>query len=142
MADSECGTNEGVVDPNSRCVLMTFNGSTHGTGGYCLQTVTSTGTSGCSAPYSVAISAGSLSGATTEDYCGINDAKTTCEALLDLAGSKSCSLDTDCGGGDGGLCKTVGTNPNRCSIPCGSISECLSSGPGSICSGTTGGYCK
>jgi hypothetical protein len=139
MADSECGTNEGTVDPNSRCVPMTFNGSAHGTGGYCLQKASV----GCTNPFKVNINASSLSGASTDDYCGINQTATTCEAILDLFGSKVCTLEGDCGSGQGGLCKNLAAAsapPDlRCTIPCGSDAQCPS---GFTCSGATGGYCK
>ena len=63
----------------------------------------------------------STSGVAAETYCGINETATTCEALLDLiSGTKACALDADCGQGKGGLCKTVGGTPNRCTIPCDS----------------------
>jgi len=143
QADSECGTNAGVVDPNSRCVPMTFNGTAHGTGGYCLQRASTVAT--CARPYSVGFSAVSLSGAASESYCGINQTDTTCEALLDLFSSTTCTKDSNCGGGSGGLCRQLGTGTNPpyvCTIPCGSTAECLSSGPGSTCSGTTSGWCQ
>lgn len=143
VADSECGTTEGAVDPNSRCVPMTFNGAAHGTGGYCLQRASSS--AGCSNPYSVPISAASLSGAIAENYCGINQAATTCEAILDLFASKTCGADTECGGGNGGLCKAISIvlPANRCTIPCISTAECLQSpAPGSTCSNTTAGWCQ
>jgi hypothetical protein len=101
---------------------MTFNGTTQGN--YCLQRVASAGASGCAAPYSVAIASVSTSAAPSENYCGINQTSTTCEAVVDMIASKTCSVDTDCGNGQGGLCKTVGTNPNRCTIPCSESTEC------------------
>ena len=142
MADSECGTNEGSVDTNIRCIPMTFNGAAHGTGGYCLQKASI----GCTNPYKVNINAPSFSGVAVDDYCGINQNVTTCEALLDLFNSKACLLESDCGSGQGGLCKNfaaASAPPDlRCTIPCSSDANCLASAPGSSCSGTTGGYCK
>jgi hypothetical protein len=124
VADSECiGGN--VAMPIARCVPMNFNGTTHGN--YCLQRVVSAGASGCNAPYTIAISAQSLSGAAAESYCGINQSATTCEAVIDMIASKTCSVDTDCGNEQGGLCKTVGTKPNRCTIPCSVTDDCPSS---------------
>jgi hypothetical protein len=141
LADSECGDGSGVVDPNKRCVPMSFNGTPHGTGGYCLQATSA----GCLGPYSVPITAGSLSGAVSEAYCGINQAVTTCEAVLDLVASKICIAGSDCGGGQGGLCKAISivAPANRCTIPCGSDANCLSSAPGSTCSQSDGtGWCQ
>lgn len=139
VADSECGTNEGKPDPNSRCVPMSFQGAAYGEAGYCLQTAASAGTSGCPAPFTVPQTAASLSGAASQTYCGINQQVTTCEALLDLFGSKSCEADADCGAGRGGLCRTVGTNPHRCTIACSETTECTST---RTCSGAANGYCR
>jgi hypothetical protein len=119
---------------------MTFNGAPHGTGGYCLQRASSVAV--CSRPYSIGIDAVSLSGSASDSYCGINQAATTCEALLDLFNSKSCSLDTECGTGFGGLCKQIGTGSNPpllCTIPCGTDAQCPS---GNTCSSTANGWCK
>ena len=140
VADSECGDGSGTASPSFRCIPMTFGPSAAAHGAYCLQKVTN----GCSSPYAVSFSAISLSGAAIEAYCGINQSATTCEAVLDLASAKTCSLDGDCGGGQGGLCKAISVvaPANRCTIPCGSTAECLSSGPGSTCSNTVNGYCK
>jgi hypothetical protein len=130
----------------SRCVPMTFNGTSHG--GYCLQRVGS----GCTQPYSVTVTAASLSGAASEAYCGINQALTTCEAVLDLTGSKICTASTECGcsrdssgactaAGIGGLCQVVGSLAGtRCTIPCGSNANCLSQPPGDTCT-TAIPYC-
>ena len=136
LADSECiggdPADGGTV--TARCVPMTFNGPAHGS--YCLQRVAS----GCTNPYKVPISSSSLSGASTEDYCGINQTATTCEAVFDLIASKTCSADGDCGNGKGGLCKTVGVDANRCTIPCDSAAQCLASAPGNTCT-TALPYC-
>jgi hypothetical protein len=140
LADSECGDGAGVQDPNKRCVAMAFNGAPHGA--YCLQAASV----GCASPYKVTTNVASLSGAAAEDYCGINQVATTCEALLDLAASKVCTVDTDCGNGLGGLCKNVAASTApvdlRCTIPCDSSPQCLGSAPGNTCSDTLNGYCK
>ncbi len=122
LADSECkGGN--LPEPTARCVLMTFgiNGQPHGS--YCLQRV---GTSGCTVPYSVSISAVSMSGAPFDTYCGINQATTTCEAVRDMTGSKQCETDANCGAGQGGLCKNVSVVAPflRCTIPCSMATQC------------------
>jgi hypothetical protein len=118
---------------------MTFNGAPHGTGGYCLQRASV----GCTSPYRVNINTVSLSGAGVDDYCGINQAATTCEALLDLFNGKACTTDPECGAASGGLCKNLAapTAPPdlRCTIPCGTDAQCPS---GNTCSDTTNGWCK
>src|SRR5512133_2336424 len=139
LADSECiGGN--IASSTARCVPMTFKGAAHGAGGYCLQR---TG-AGCSQPYSVSVSAISLSGAVSESYCGVNQAATTCEAVLDLVAAKTCAVDSECGGDRGGLCKPISivAPANRCTIPCISAAECLQApAPGSVCSPPTTPYC-
>jgi len=132
VADSECFDDSAAsVHPSTRCVQMTFKGTAHGTVGYCLQRVSA----GCGSPYSVSFPATSLSGAGSEPYCGINQNATTCEAVLDLINTKTCSADTDCGGGQGGLCKAISViaPANRCTIPCDSAAQCLASAPGNSC---------
>jgi hypothetical protein len=107
---------------------MTYKGAPRDKA-YCLRRVAAV----CSEPYAISYAAGSLSGATSEQYCGINqdgglkpETSVTCEAVRDLIGNKSCTSDADCGGGEGGLCKTVGPFPNKCSYSCATDSECPS----------------
>jgi hypothetical protein len=146
-ADSECkGGN--LATPTTRCVPMTFGSAGLAHGNYCLQRFAAVSSTGCKQPYILMPGTlGSTSGASAESYCGINESITTCEALLDLAsGTITCSVDSDCGKGKGGLCKTVGGTPSRCTIPCGSGAECLASpSPGNACafdSTSTYKYCQ
>ena len=139
VTDSECDSANGT----SRCIAMNFKGTP--LGGFCLALATA---AGCPQPYSVAITAVSLSGAPSTNYCGIDETltATSCKALLDLTletGPKNCTNDTECGLGQGdGLCRTVGTLVNRCTIPCGSGSNCLNSAPGNSCVTATPKYCQ
>jgi hypothetical protein len=146
LADSECiGGNQ--ADPDARCVPMKFMGTAR-PGGFCLRRVAKT----CKAPFAVPISVGSLSGASSEAYCGIDQSSTRCEAVLDLVASKLCpdGLDTSCGctrnntgtcidSGQGGLCKTVGAFANACTIPCTLANQC----PGTLsCPTVANSYCQ
>lgn len=138
VADSECGTNEGAPDPNSRCVPMAFKGSAHGA--YCLIRAMSVNL--CPRPYSVGIEAISLSGAPQEAYCGLNQNATTCEAVFSTFNVVTCSADSQCGGGQGGLCRQViggSSPPKTCTIPCASNDQCMI---GKSCTSASGGYCK
>ena len=126
-ADSECqgGDPTDGGTPVARCVPMTFNGNPHNA--YCLQRAT---VLNCTQPYKTTISGESLSGTSSEQYCGINQTIAPCEAVMDLAASKACSGDTDCGMGQGGLCKNFSLTsvPDlRCTIPCDLSSQCPSS---------------
>ena len=136
LADSECIGGD-IATPTARCVPMTFNGTAHGN--YCLQVAT---VLNCTAPYKVNIDATSLSGV-ADTYCGINQTATTCEAVVDMIASKSCTVDSNCGNGQGGLCKNfslTSTPDLRCTIPCDSAAQCLGSAPGNTCTSTVP-YC-
>lgn len=144
LADSECiGGNQ--ADPNARCVPMKFMGTPR-SGGFCLRRVAKT----CAQPYKIPLVAVSLSSAPSETYCAINQDATRCEAVVDLTtNGANCpdSQDTSCGcirdkngvcmgPGQGGLCRTVGVDANRCTYACGVPDECPM---GKSCGGV--GYC-
>ena len=135
VADSECAT--GARGPTARCVTMSFKGAAHGN--YCLN-LASAGP--CAQPYTVSLSAVSVSGAPSQAYCAINQEATTCEAVVDLIGGKTCTRSSNCGSGLGdGLCENFSTPPAqsmRCSIPCTSSTECSQL---QTCSSTVNGYC-
>lgn len=123
VADSDCfGGN--IPSPTARCVPMLYQGQKHGAAGYCLQRRAS---GPCPRPYTQLLSAVSLSGEPAENYCGIHQDTATCEAVLDMLGWKSCSIDNDCGM-NGGLCRNfaVPTAPPdfRCTIQCGDALQC------------------
>jgi hypothetical protein len=137
IADSEC-TGGNMADPNSRCVPMEFDGTPR-QGGFCLRRVAKT----CAKPFQTPITTASLSGAASEQYCGIDQENVRCEAVLDLIGDADCSggLDTSCGcardtngactgPGEGGLCETVGVNANKCTYACGATAQCPN---GTVC---------
>jgi hypothetical protein len=137
VADSEC-SGGGTADPNARCVPMEFEDVLR-PGGFCLRRQSK----GCSQPLTVTLAATSLSGASAENYCGLNEAVTRCEAVLDMVAGASCSdgLDSSCGchrdgggactdTGEGGLCRTVGGVDDTCTVACGSSNDCVS---GKVC---------
>jgi hypothetical protein len=121
VADSECaGGNQ--EDPDARCVPMQFQ-SVPREGGFCFRREAK----GCMPPYAVLFDAISLSGADEEGYCAINQDLTRCEAVLDLIAGTPCpdGEDATCGGGEGGLCRTVGGVANQCTYPCGGSLQCI-----------------
>lgn len=129
VSDTDCGLDD------DRCVAMDFMGAARD-GGYCLKR----GSTGCLPPYtSPTEERASLSGAAPEQYCGIREDLTTCEAVRDLVDGSSCDMDTECGaeGLTDGRCETVNLTTNRCTYDCGGTDECRS---GTIC-GTNGMYC-
>ena len=146
LADSEC-TGGNQLDPDARCVPMEFQ-TTPRAGGFCLRRVAKT----CVRPYTIPITATSLSGAPSENYCGIDQATTRCEAVLDLSTGQACpdGADSSCGctrdqNGDctdpglGGSCRTVGVFTNQCTYQCGSPNHCPS---GFSCGGVATTYCQ
>jgi len=150
VADSEC-TGGNQADPDARCIPMNFNGAPRANG-FCLRRKAKT----CGRPYTIPISAKSLSGASLESYCGIDQQNVTCEAVLDLIGDVQGTLpcadgeDTSCGcardknrnciqAGEGGLCREVGTIANQCTYQCGTASDCPA---GKACLGAPTSYCQ
>ncbi len=136
VADSECigGVPSDAGAITMRCVPMMMGSASHGN--YCLQILPAS--SVCLQPYTVVFSTTSASGAATAQYCGVNQSTTTCEAVLDLQASKPCSVDAECGNGQGGLCKTIVGVGLRCTIPCDISSQCPSS---LTCTPPTTPYC-
>jgi hypothetical protein len=113
VADSEC------LNDNLRCVPMNFESEFHGN--YCMRLETA----GCSKPYVPILTTSSLSGAGAATYCSIPTELTTCEAVLDLGAS--CQNGSDCGDGEGGLCRTVNGVANRCTYACNIVDNCTGS---------------
>jgi hypothetical protein len=131
LADAECPS-------NYRCITMTYQGTEvrpdGASGGFCLQRLAA---SSCVRPYSVSLTRVSRSGAASENYCGLNENLTTCDAVLTYA--------TSCAGGPsacdalGARCETLTTGATctyRCSS--GNNNEC----PGTACTVGTNAYCQ
>ena len=132
-----------------RCVPLNYKGAPHGN--FCLPV------SPCARPFSIRLSGRESLSGVAGDYCGINEALTTCEAVRALLDDTICDSDgpggPDGGGGtmpcpEGGLCRDFGAaGGNRCTYECGMASQCLdpvSSPSGSRCvrgSGTDPDYC-
>jgi hypothetical protein len=118
-ADSEC------KDADHRCVVMSYQGTQRG--GYCMKRTAT----GCTPPYSVPHTAGSLSGAAPESYCGFDQTLTSCEAILALLSDKMCAGgDAALCGGPGAVCGTLNTTlTNRCSYGCQASADCPSRFP-------------
>jgi len=139
VADHDCiGGN--LDSPTVRCVPLTFGTSATSRGGYCLQRRS---VQPCVRPFAVLLNSVSLSGAIAEDYCGISQLTTTCEAVIDMKTSKLCNGDPlNCGIGFDALCKpSLSTGEYVCTIPCGSADQCLSDGARTLCQGSPS-YCQ
>jgi hypothetical protein len=141
VADSECG------EEGNRCVLMEYEGQAYPDlqTGFCLKSIDLGGS--CTNPYRIVITRTSLSGATADEYCGINEDLATCEAVRALLADDPCNPedgDLDCPQ-PSGLCRELPGNLNRCTYLCGDVVECKSSpAPGSTCGSSGSGgddYC-
>src|SRR5690606_2726318 len=125
LADSEC-------EGDRRCIELKFQGEPHGW--YCmLQPPPMGGCVGASpAPWKVPLlNRPSRSGEEPANYCGINEALTTCEAVHAAREGQSvdCQDDSECP--RGGLCRLVGpagVGTNRCTYACEETFECPSTG--------------
>lgn len=113
-ADNECL-------PDHRCIPMNFGNPATFHGNYCLKQASAA----CSKPYRVGIERESVSGALGEEYCGLNEVNTTCEAITDLRAGKACAGDSECGDPtlDDALCKTI-LGTDTCTISCGADNQC------------------
>lgn len=142
LADSECGDN-GTPSTSFRCVAMEYQGEPFpGDGtGFCLKTTEG----GCERPYSITLSdRTSLSGLPLDDYCGIDEAITTCPAVRALLNDDRClsGADDDCP--TGGICREVGPLQNRCTYLCGLPAQCPADPPANTCGSSGSGgddYC-
>ena len=126
VADTECvGGNQ--ANPTARCVAMNFGTTLRGT--YCLPIGTTVG-SCTSPPFGVLKTAAvSTSGAPAQNYCGIDELTTTCEAVQDLISLKHCSLSGECGcinsnNCAGGTCPSTGSIAGTCTISCAVPAQC------------------
>ncbi len=109
VADSECMMNH-------LCVPMDFEGAAHGS--YCLKVLMD-----CERPYSTPIQDRQSVGGVVSDFCGIDEAATTCEAVRAFGGE--CMEVTDCAA-QGARCETVGGIANTCTYPCSDSLQCVS----------------
>jgi hypothetical protein len=125
VADSECVAEH-------RCIPMQFNGVQR-QNAYCLRV----GSTTCISPYGATpINRASVSGTPPEDYCGISESKTTCEAVLKLISNTSCPGGDDAAcSAEGAICEAVNLIPNRCTYACTISQACPDDAP------CKSGYC-
>ncbi|TXD35155.1 hypothetical protein FRC98_16930 [Lujinxingia vulgaris] len=134
-SDAECASDH-------VCVAMNFQGSPRNSA-YCLRVDRApTGETDCQEPFTVLDIKESITTAELEIVCGVNEAMTTCEAVLDY--DSGCAEDDDCGapGLDDGLCEPIEFEGARCTFPCDTSLEypqCYS--PFSCATGIDAQYC-
>jgi hypothetical protein len=130
IADSECVAGH-------RCIALQFAGATRANA-YCMRQLSM----GCAPPFmSAPLRRGSRSGAAPEDFCGIDEQHTSCEAISGLLTGVACpgGTDAECGR-EGSLCRTVNGGANYCSYACEASAQCPSAFPcgSSYCGGPNG----
>ena len=139
VSDSDC------AEPDDRCVEMFYQGERFPDEetGFCL----TESSASCQQPFSIPLIARpSLSGPPSQDYCGINEALATCEAVRALVDNQRCENgdDAECPQ-PSGLCRRVGVLDDRCTYACSGDAQCDNPpNPGSNCGdGGSGGqlYC-
>jgi hypothetical protein len=127
VADSECAA-------NYRCVMLQFGGADRG--GYCLKRQAS----GCEARFRVPLNGRrSLSGAAVDNYCGISEANTTCEAVSKFGTACPTQDDEECASA-GAVCRNIGSWV--CSYPCGTSLECQDNPPIMCPASGTDKFCR
>jgi hypothetical protein len=132
VADSEC------VTTDYRCIGLNYGtGTSTFHGNYCMKRTSTS----CTPPYGASpLSRVSVSGVAAENYCGIDETKTSCETILGLIADKQCPSNTDAEcGTSGALCRTVNSlAPKRCTYGCVTSSECPST---KTCGTAPNDYC-
>jgi len=136
VSNCKACSNDLQCESGHKCIPMDFQQSHHGY--FCLAEPSPT----CAQPFGTAITAASINGVAAAAYCGIEEDLATCEAVLALLGGWHCSGTNGMCSPDGiaaeepvpgALCDPVGLLGDRCTYACGSVPECLPTGPGSTC---------
>lgn len=106
----------------SACMPLLFKGVDYGN--YCLPLKSA---EECPSPWVFEINRPAIDG-NVATICGINEAATTCEAMLDFGSFCPTGQASECGavGVNDGLCEPVGFDLTlQCTFPCTSSSQCL-----------------
>src|SRR5690606_3487659 len=129
LACQTCDTDANCAEADHYCVPMRYMGDDR-QNAYCLKSVDA----GCERPVSVDVAGrATLSGAAGLTFCSINESLATCEAVLALRNDQECHGGTDEECPEGGVCRTVGTFPNRCTYRCGGAIHCPQGAPLNTC---------
>lgn len=145
VSDSQCG-DDGDVSEAHRCVPMFYetmdNRFPDGDTGFCLKSTDG----GCVRPYSVTLfDRPSLSDPAGQgDYCGVDEEIVTCPAVRDLLADTECPDGSDDECATGGICRDVGSLPDRCTYLCVIPAQCPAGSPADTCGSSGGGgddYC-
>jgi hypothetical protein len=145
VSDSQCGDEDSASEAH-RCVPMTYGPEDvrfpNDQAGFCLKSTEG----GCERPYSVTLGdRPSLSDLSVEDdYCGVDEEFVTCPAVRALLSDTQCPDGTDDECPTGGICRDVGSLPDRCTYLCGLPAQCPDDPPADTCGSSGSGgddYC-
>jgi len=145
VSDSQCGDEDSASEAH-RCVPMTYGAEDarfpNEEVGFCLKSTEG----GCERPYSVTLAdRPSLSDLSVEDdYCGVDEEFVTCPAVRALLSDTQCPDGTDDECPTGGICRDVGSLPDRCTYLCVIDAQCPAGAPADICGSSGSGgddYC-
>jgi len=119
VSDSDCA--DAIAD--DRCVEVNYGGERFPDArtGFCLPIA---GSDCPENPYATLLpSRPSLSGGQVQSYCGIQEALTTCNAVLAFSGGQPCpgGMDEECP--EGGICRTI-NGDSLCTYACFDGREC------------------
>lgn len=139
-ADSNC------AEPDHRCVKMWHLEEPFPSeiSGFCLKVIQNEPADDCIPPFVFAVyQRSSISGGLSQDYCGIDESKTTCEAVRAFHSDLVCPSGRDDECPEGGICRAVQTLGNRteyrCTYACEDVWECSDPWTQESCAGFCGG---
>ena len=112
------------------CVPLSFEGNPHGY--YCLKEFTGA----CDQPLVRLLAGATSANGVTKDFCSLDEARVTCEAIRAAQSSQTCAMDGECGGSlvPGALCRAVGTIAGlHCTYACDDGFDCVAAGQYASC---------
>jgi hypothetical protein len=139
-ADSNC------VEPDHRCVKMKYLEESFPSEivGFCLKLIEDVDSEACIPPFVVRLEErASMSGGLKQNYCGIDESQTTCDAVRAFHSQVACSSGRDDDCPEGGICRGVSAHGNRteyrCTHACKDTPECSGQWIEWSCAGYCGG---
>lgn len=123
VSDTQC-----VAD--HKCIPLEYNDAFHGN--YCMKLASATCANPYRAPELQRKSVLAAEDDEPEAFCGINEALTTCEAVLGFDQECPGGTDAECGA-QGAICRKVNNATNHCTYHCEDALQCT---PSAACAGS------
>jgi hypothetical protein len=141
-----CFSDSNCAEADHRCVKMAYQGEPFPSEifGFCLKLIDDEASEDCIPPFIVPLEErASMSGGSKQDYCGIDEALATCDAVRAFHSEVACPGGRDDECPDGGICRGVQANGNRteyrCTYACEGTPECSGQWAEVSCAGYCGG---